>query len=273
MTSGAPPGTDGDLRTATVRAVGVYAVVVLIITILNTMTLSHDGAGDRWWEPWVWEFSSGLAVVAILWVPWLAWRWAPVEAWRRPRTWLVHAGGVLAWATLHVGGFLLLRHAAYAMAGGRYEYGDLRVQFPYELGKDVFSYLMAVANFHLIDRYGVRRPLVEAAGVPVTFDIRDGARLIRVAAVDILAVASAGNYVEFHLADGRRPLMRASLASIETALVDKGFVRTHRSWLVNGARMTGLRPEGSGDWTVEIGVLEAPLSRRFPEALARLRNT
>jgi DNA-binding LytR/AlgR family response regulator len=40
---------------------------------------------------------------------------------------------------------------------------------------------------------------------------------------------------------------------------------------VNSARVTGLRPEGSGDYAVELGAVEAPLSRRFREALAVLR--
>ena len=65
--------------------------------------------------------------------------------------------------------------------------------------------------------------------------------------------------------------MRASLTAIEAQLAPLGFVRTHRSWLVNAARVTELRPEKSGDYAVGLGSLEAPLSRRFPEALARLR--
>jgi DNA-binding LytR/AlgR family response regulator len=36
-------------------------------------------------------------------------------------------------------------------------------------------------------------------------------------------------------------------------------------------QMTALTPEGSGDYTVELGTLSVPLSRRFPEALAKLR--
>jgi DNA-binding LytR/AlgR family response regulator len=36
-------------------------------------------------------------------------------------------------------------------------------------------------------------------------------------------------------------------------------------------QMTGLKPEGSGDYTIELGGLSVPLSRRFPEALAKLR--
>ena len=107
---------------------------------------------------------------------------------------------------------------------------------------------------------------------PVSFDIRDGARIIRVPLADILAVSSAGNYVEFRLADGRRPLMRATLAAVEAELSRFGFVRVHRSWLVNTERVTGLRPDGSGDWTVELGAVEAPLSRRYPAALEQLRG-
>ena len=105
------------------------------------------------------------------------------------------------------------------------------------------------------------------------FDIRDGARLLRVTFDDILAVTSAGNYVEFSLRDGRKPLMRKPLSAMEDELSPRGFVRTHRSWIVNGGAVTALKPEGSGDYTVaELGPISAPLSRRFPEALDRLRR-
>jgi DNA-binding LytR/AlgR family response regulator len=105
-----------------------------------------------------------------------------------------------------------------------------------------------------------------------SFDIRDGARLVRVPVSEILAVRSAGNYAEFLLADGRRPLMRSSLGALETGMAEHGFLRTHRSWLVNPSRVTGLRPEGSGDYAIELGAVEAPLSRRFPQALSTLRG-
>jgi len=36
--------------------------------------------------------------------------------------------------------------------------------------------------------------------------------------------------------------------------------------------MTALKPEGSGDYTVELESLEVPLSRRYPQALAKLRG-
>ncbi|HET7333927.1 MAG TPA: LytTR family DNA-binding domain-containing protein, partial [Rhizomicrobium sp.] len=113
-----------------------------------------------------------------------------------------------------------------------------------------------------------------AAPQPVsdTFDIRDGARLNRVKLADIMAVTSAGNYVEFVLADGRKLLMRGALSALESELAPSGFVRTHRSWLVNAAAVTALKPQGSGDYAVSLGGMEVPLSRRFPDALARLRQ-
>ena len=66
--------------------------------------------------------------------------------------------------------------------------------------------------------------------------------------------------------------MRSALMTIESELAPHGFLRVHRSWLVNPSQMTALKPDGSGDYTVELGQLEVPLSRRFPEALARLRS-
>ena len=78
--------------------------------------------------------------------------------------------------------------------------------------------------------------------------------------------------MEFFLADGRRLLMRSPLRSVESELGPRGFVRTHRSWLVNGKKVTTLKPDGSGDYTVELGHQAVPLSRRFPDALAKLRG-
>ena len=271
MTNGALSGTSGTERRAFVWGACATAAIILGVTLVNVATIQHDMPHLDPHEPWIWEASSALAIFALLWLPWLAQRIAPLEEWRGPRTWAVHAGAVLLWSALHVTGFLLLRHAAYALVGEPYRYGDLRTEFPYELRKDVLSYTLTSCAFWVARRLALQSTAT-APDQPATFDIRDGARVVRVAITDILAVASAGNYVEVHLADGRKPLMRSSLAAVEGQLSPFGFVRTHRSWLVSAARVTGLTPSGSGDYTVQIGALEAPLSRRFPAALMRLRG-
>ena len=191
-----------------------------------------------------------------------------VDSRPRWRVLAVHALGLLAFSAFHVVGFYFLRTATFSALDMPYDY-DLSGRFVYELRKDAFGYVIGTAAFWGLTRlYG--QP-AQASEAPATFDIRDGAKVTRVAVADILAVSSAGNYVEFALADGRKPLMRSSLAAIEAEFAPRGFVRTHRSWLVNVARVTELRPEKSGDYCVALGPVEAPLSRRFPEALARLR--
>lgn len=271
MTNGAASGTSGIERRAFLWGAGFTAAIIFGVTLVNVATINHDMPHLDWREPWVWEGSSALAICALLWLPWVAQKIAPLDEWRSPRTWLVHGGAILIWSALHVTGFLLLRHGAYALVGDTYEYGDLREEFPYELRKDILSYLLTCVAYWVARRLAVQSSAT-APDQPATFDIRDGAKIVRAAIVDILAVSSAGNYVEFHLADGRKPLMRASLAAIEGQLSPFGFVRTHRSWLVSAARVTGLTPAGSGDYTVQLGALEAPLSRRFPAALMRLRG-
>jgi DNA-binding LytR/AlgR family response regulator len=89
---------------------------------------------------------------------------------------------------------------------------------------------------------------------------------------EIVALQAAGNYVEFLLADGRRPLMRGSLAEIHRKIGTELFVRTHRSWVVGLGHVRGLRPAGSGDFQIDLDDgATVPLSRRFPKGLAQLR--
>lgn len=245
------------------------------VTVVNALTVQVDNPEVSAWEPWVWEGTSAFVVALLAWLPWLSTAAAPPDmvrdGWRARAVFAgVHLAVAAIWSALHVVGMMSLRLAVYGWAdAGPYEPGPAGEVYLYEFRKDLISYAAFVALFWMLRR------LRRTAGIalrPVSFDIRDGARIIRAPVGDILAVSSAGNYVEFWLADGRRPLMRATLAAIEVELEAYGFIRAHRSWLVNGARVTGLAPDGSGDWTVELGEVRAPLSRRYPGALARLKS-
>lgn len=265
MTSGDKSGMDRLFW----RALPLFALAVVVLNTLNTFTDIQDNPAQPPLYAAITQATSALTVIAFLWVPWLAYRTAPIDSRPRWRAALVHVAGLLVFSVLHVVGFYLLRIAVFRLLGLPYEY-DLGGRFIYELRKDAFGYVLGtVAFWGLTQIYG--RPRIRPAEPPATFDIRDGAKVIRTPVAEILAVASAGNYVEFHLADGRKPLMRAALSATEAELAPMGLIRTHRSWLVNAARVTELRPEKSGDYVVCLGELEAPLSRRFPAALARLR--
>jgi len=181
----------------------------------------------------------------------------------------VHAPATVVFSVTHVSAMWLARIAIFAARGHRYG----RPDFIYEYRKDLLGYLILLGLIWMAREIERRNAPAAASPSPV-FDIKDGARVIRAPVGEILAVSSAGNYVEFALADGRRPLMRLTLGAAETALAPHGFVRTHRSWLVNPERVRELMAAGSGDFTLRLDTgIEAPLSRRFPDALQRLRTS
>ena len=266
--SGASSGTGGTSRRTFWYAYAATAVFAGVVNVLNILTIRHDRPDLGVLEPAIWEGSSWLSLLVFFWIAWVFWRLAPLQA--RPR-WrlLLHIPGALLYALAHVGGFIALRKFAYWALGSRYVFGE---NFFYELPKDALAYGLFVAGIALVEHLLRQQQLIQTPGQSLTFDIRDGAKLTRVRLSEILAITSAGNYVEFALADGRRLLMRSPLSALESDLEGRGFVRTHRSWLVNAARVTALKPEGSGDYEISLGTLDVPLSRRFKAALTRLRN-
>lgn len=265
-TNGTVLRTGGKTQLTLFYSFAAIAVLVAVINAINV--ISDQESGQALAGSVVWEGSSWLSLLLFLWIPWTAWRWAPPPV--RPR-WklLLHVPAALAFGLAHVGGFDLLRILAYKAAGARYESGPFVTQLLFEMRKDLLAYALIIGLLSLIDHL-LQRP-GEIPPETSNFDIRDGAKLTRVKLEEILAVTSAGNYVEFILADGRRLLMRAPLRSLEQELAPRGFVRTHRSWLVNAKKVTTLKPDGSGDYTVELGRQSVPLSRRFPDALTKLR--
>lgn len=273
-TTGGFFGMTGEERLWLGRAWLLGACLIAAIAMVNVLTIQHDAPRLGTLRPAIWEISSALVTVVIFGIP------AAMAFWmvrKQPRWWIAapaHLVAVVTYSVLHVSSFVALRKLGHAaLLHETYTFGPLSTEFPYEFRKDMMSYGLATIIYWLALRRSAQKPgEAPIPAAPPTFDILDGARLIRVPVAEILAARSAGNYVEFVLTDDRRPLMRSSLSAVQESLAAQGFVRTHKSWLVNTARVTGLKPEGSGDYAVELGGLEAPLSRRFPEALAALRG-
>jgi len=269
VTNGASAGTDGSAR---ILWGFRLAIVVLVIAQTSVNAVSYPAAYGTW-QPFVWEYSSAVATLLLLWPIDRLVRWAPPEG-RWVRFALVHLAGSAAFSLVHTALAVLLRKLAYLSVGETYGGTDL----VYEYRKDLVSYaLLAVGLWTSrrtasLWRKAHARPA--AATADRLYEIRDGARVTRTPVGEILAVSSARNYVEFHLVGGARPLARATLASVEAELKDAGFVRTHRSWLVNGRRVRTLEPAGGGDFRLQLdGGVEAPLSRRFRGAVEDIRRT
>jgi hypothetical protein len=257
-------------RRALLAGLAAQGIIVAIVNTLDVIALHRMKPELGVLLPALWEATAGITVLLATLIPWVLLKYAAIE--RRP-LWQAVSITILCaplFSIVHVASFVGLRMAIYAADGLRYDFGPVIPGFEYEASRDIFGYLGAFAVFWMAARYMRRQQPVASSGLRL-FDIRDGARLVRVPINDILAITSAGNYVEFVLRDGRKPMMRKPLSALEAELAADGFVRTHRSWLVNAMQVTGLKPEGSGDYEVEIGSVNVPLSRRFPEALAKLR--
>ena len=266
-------GMTGEERLWLTRAYALCVSLFVAICLVNILTVQHDAPRLGLIRPAIWEVSSALVILALTAIP------AAMAVWMvrtKPRWWAAapaHIVAALIYSVIHVAAFVALRKIAHAVLLNEvYRFGPLPGEFLYEFRKDLLGYAAATIICWLALMRGAQKSSDRAPTPPATFDIQDGARLIRVPVAEIVAVRSAGNYVEFILEDGRRPLTRSSLGAALESLARHGFVRTHKSWLVNTARVTGLNPEGSGDYAVELGDIEAPLSRRFPEALAALRG-
>jgi membrane-bound metal-dependent hydrolase YbcI (DUF457 family) len=273
--SGDARGLSGAARETLLFAWLIALAIITLVMVFNVQTRAHNMPEHGWLWPLVDEISSALVTAVVSLLPlglalWTVSRRPPL--WQAAPAWVV---GAALYPVLHVSGFVLLRALAYGPVLGRsYVFDPFPGEFVYEASKDVPAFALGGLIAWLIFRWRLREP--DTVTPPMArggvLDIRDGARLVRTPLAEVLAARSAGNYVEFLLSDGRRPLMRTSLAAQAEQLAAHGFVRTHRSWLVNTARVTGLRPDGSGDYTVELGPESAPLSRRFRTALDAIRG-
>lgn len=174
-----------------------------------------------------------------------------------PRVLLGHAAGILVFGLAHIGGMTLLRLAIYPLFGGHYDLGEdpLVTGLIYEGRKDALAYLAMAIGVWLLAA-AMRQPEVvvverEASGAPRRLEIRDGAKRIFVDPAEIFWAEAAGNYVELHLA-GASHLQRQTLSSLEEQLAASGFVRIHRSRLVNRHRVRSIAGNDSGDFTVTL---------------------
>ncbi|HEX9590105.1 MAG TPA: LytTR family DNA-binding domain-containing protein [Bradyrhizobium sp.] len=86
-------------------------------------------------------------------------------------------------------------------------------------------------------------------------------------------MSSAGNYVEYSLADGVNHLVRGTLAAEEARLTPFNIVRVHRTRLVNLTRVRGLKTGANGDFelTLDTGQTISG-SRRYRGAVASIEE-
>ena len=269
------------------RVPAVWAVLLAISTVAQTYVSMADearrGVDLGFGRALAVEATSHLVIAALL--PalyWLQHRW-PAGGGLRNIVILVLA--VVPFSLAHTAGMAALRLLWFsAIMGEAFRFPLTFDRFAYEFAKDVVSYGMlsvgVVALGRLFRSAPVAAPaLAEAAPAgPIAerFTVRQrGGREVMVEVADIDWVEAAGNYAVLHVGSDRFEI-RSSLSRLEGELDPKRFVRVHKSYLVNVARVAEVTPWVSGDWRIRLqGGAEVNLSRRYRqrfEALVPVRS-
>lgn len=277
------PGTSGLLR-----GIGgdwfIYAAVTavaVVIGIVNALSRADDiarrgGVYDAR-TPLLWDMTS--VVVIILLTPVLL---AVVRRIRREPALAIRIAlaiaTIIVFSAVHITGMVALRKLIMWLAGSTYDFRFSLATVLYEFRKDVVTCVLIGGGMWLIDsRRETQRALqVEApppseVPVPQAIWLRDGTRSIRIEPGDIVWISSAGNYIEYSLADGTNRLVRGTLTAAETQLSRFNLARIHRTRLANLDRVTGMETKPSGDFELTFDTGQTVLgSRRYKTAVASL---
>jgi hypothetical protein len=270
-----------DLRTTIVPAIprdpagdlqflAITAGVLGVILFFNVLNVLHEHAASghplRFWEPIVWEGSSGVIFLAM----------SPAILAMARRFWLLqpprlpklaaHALGAVVVSLVHVVFIGGARWAIYRTLASHYDPLAPLGDWPYEFRKDLLVYSSVVA-IYVVWRQLRDRPSAAPDTEGDVLEVRDGARRHFVPLSEVLWVEAAGNYVELHRgASGL--LHRASLAGMERRLESAGFIRIHRSRLVRREAISAVESKPTGDFVVRLrDGRELAGSRRFRRPL------
>jgi hypothetical protein len=283
-----PRGTSGGLggiSGADWLLYGAVAVVALGFGLVNALSKAQDVA----WRGGVydartqlfWELSSVVTIILV--APLL---FVAVRRMRHVRGWplrIALAGAaILAFSSLHIAGMVGLRKLAMLLVGGAYDFHFSAATLIYEFRKDAITSLLIGGTLWLIDSHReaqqARSVVATARADPPSVAphmvwLRDGSTRIRIEPRDILWISSAGNYVEYSLADGVNHLVRGTLAAEEARLTPFNIVRVHRTRLINLTRVRGLKTGANGDFelTLDTGQTISG-SRRYRGAVASIEE-
>lgn len=260
-----------------------YEVGFWVVYIFTTATIgatsvlmeyARDGRLLSTYEPFLWEYSSGLCTLLLIPALVAVERRFPftAESWRRVLP--LHLFATLPFSLLHVGGMVAIRKVGYAIAGSRYDFGNVPVELFYEWRKDALTYFFILAVIYGYRFYRASRDGkasfegdVTSSIKPQRFAIKRGQETFLVSVADIDWIESAGNYVILHSGTSNY-MMRATMKSIADQLDEASFVRVHRSAIINLERLETLASEPSGDGRLRLkGGLVVRFSRRYRDVL------
>jgi hypothetical protein len=284
MSSDRPSLLERYLRHARAWEVTLWVVNALFTATVNgvvvLMDLHRHSLEFAWWEPFTWEFTSILVLVALIPAQLAFERRFPLRlgVLRRHLPW--HLLATVPYCLTHVLAMVGLRELVYDANGGHYNFGHWPRELLYEYLKDARTYAAVLSIVYLyrlllLRLQGEARlltapdagPPVEAVERPERFLVRKVGAEFLVAARDIEWLEAAENYVNLHVR-GRVYPLRSTMTAIQERLDPQRFVRVHRSYIVNLDFLVQIEPLDTGDARLLLkDGTHIPCSRRYRAAL------
>ena len=188
-----------------------------------------------------------------------------------------HVGASIVFSLAHVGMMMVLRELVFWLNGLDYVHaafersGGMPAMLAYEYSKDLPVYLGFVAIMMVYRHFagvdvrngsaatldpGVNKMLVKKGRADRALDL---------ASIDWFQAAS--NYVRV-FSGGEEFLVRSTMAEIEKKLIGQPFMRVHRSFIANLAKVEEIVPIGGGSHRLQLeGGGHIPVGRRYRDAL------
>jgi DNA-binding LytR/AlgR family response regulator len=103
---------------------------------------------------------------------------------------------------------------------------------------------------------------------PSRIAIKANRKILFIDPAEVVTVEAQGNYVLLQRLSGAAFLLRQSISAVAGKLLPYGFVRIHRSALVNAAYVEEIHSWTTGEYVLRIqGGKEFPVSRTFRKNL------
>ena len=260
---------DGYLRRRLLEA-GFWIVLIGLLWTLDTLTQmalrTRTGVGLDDFRLITEQATS--AAGALVMVPFVAW-WLNHFPIRKAAPFSTIAGHIVGSAIFSLGHYtvlILLRKVVFFLDGRTYGTPiSLISNLLFEYQKDIKIYLgvvIIIAIYRMFLGGENRLQLRPKSAQKILVQTGSGESVLRYDQIDYLE--SARNYVVVHAGE-REYLVRNTMSALLEKLVDGDFVRSHRSFAVNLAKVDEVRSTDSGSSIKLADGQEIPLSRSYRE--------
>jgi DNA-binding LytR/AlgR family response regulator len=232
------------------------------------------------WEPFVWELSSAYSTLLLFpvigtFIARFGWGWhSPLSSLFR------YIAAAIVFSLLHVAAMVLLREFAYSFTTSDYQFATnaqtLVFELFYELQQDVWNFAffiiaIKVYQYALSQWLGDTKPIFQSSpqptethkGLPEILLVKKMGKEFLIKTKDVQWAESAGNYINLRIHNAIYP-MRITMTDFAEQTKIYGFIRTHRSQIINAYWIAHIQknPSGDADITMIDGSI-LKLSRRF----------